>query len=424
MFNFLGYIDPGTGSMLFTVIIGVATAAIFAARGLFIKFKYKLHRRNAKADKDKIPFVIFTDSKRYWNVFEPICDEFEKRGVHCEYWTMSPDDPALEAKYEYVKGRFIGEGNAAFSKLNLMKATVCLATTPSLDVLQWKRSKDVDYYVYIFHDHSDGLGYKWFALDYYDAILANGSVPEPVVRKLEAMRNHPPKEIRIVGCTYMDRLLKKKEALGTCEEGEKTVLLAPSWGASSLLNKYGEKIIQSLVDTGYKIIIRPHPQSKTSEAELLERLEAKFPPCEGLEWNYDNDNFEVLSKASILISDYSSVMVDYAFIFDRPFIYTEVEFDKRPYDAVWVEDTPWHFAVLEKIGKSLREEDIPNMKNVIDSVLESDVYAAGRRESMEEEWMYRGEAAVRAVDFLLEKYNELTEDPETGEAGTEAEPEK
>ncbi len=27
---------------------------------------------------DKIPFVIFSDSKRYWNIFKPVCDEFEK----------------------------------------------------------------------------------------------------------------------------------------------------------------------------------------------------------------------------------------------------------------------------------------------------------------------------------------------------------
>ena len=34
------YIDPGTGSMLFTILIGIVTAGIFAVRGLFVKLGF------------------------------------------------------------------------------------------------------------------------------------------------------------------------------------------------------------------------------------------------------------------------------------------------------------------------------------------------------------------------------------------------
>mgnify|MGYP006321795831 CR=1 FL=1 len=34
------YIDPGTGSMLFSLAIGIATAGVFALRSLVIKFKF------------------------------------------------------------------------------------------------------------------------------------------------------------------------------------------------------------------------------------------------------------------------------------------------------------------------------------------------------------------------------------------------
>ena len=36
-----------------------------------------------------------------------------------------------------------------------MSASICLATTPGLGVYQWKRSKDVKYYVHICHMASD-----------------------------------------------------------------------------------------------------------------------------------------------------------------------------------------------------------------------------------------------------------------------------
>ena len=44
------YIDPGTGSMLFTVIIGVVAALLFAVKGLFIKLKYFFSGGKAKAE--------------------------------------------------------------------------------------------------------------------------------------------------------------------------------------------------------------------------------------------------------------------------------------------------------------------------------------------------------------------------------------
>ena len=34
------YIDPGTGSMLFTILIGVISAGIYGIRGFIMKLKY------------------------------------------------------------------------------------------------------------------------------------------------------------------------------------------------------------------------------------------------------------------------------------------------------------------------------------------------------------------------------------------------
>ena len=76
----------------------------------------------------ELPYVIFSDDKRYWNVFKPLCDEFEKRKIPVRYWSASEDDPAFGEHYEYVKTEFIGEGNKAFSKLNMLKADILIAS--------------------------------------------------------------------------------------------------------------------------------------------------------------------------------------------------------------------------------------------------------------------------------------------------------
>ncbi|MBQ8007660.1 MAG: CDP-glycerol glycerophosphotransferase family protein [Lachnospiraceae bacterium] len=401
------YIDPGTGSMLFTIIIGAVSAGFFVLQKFKLKLKFLLSGGKAvTADEDKIPYVIFSDSKRYWNVFKPVCDEFENRKIDVQYWTMSEDDPAFSEKYNHVKTLFIGEGNKAFSKLNIMNAGVVLATTPGLDVLQWKRSPNVGKYVHILHQPGDTTFYRMFGLDHYDAVLISGEYEERQLREIEKLRGIPRRDTCLTGITYLDTMKARYEALkkdtkdSGKSSGTKTVLLAPTWGETAILSRFGERIISALVNTGYNIIIRPHPQSFESEKDLMNSLMSKFPESDKMHWNRDNDNFEVLSRSDIMITDFSGVMFDYALIFDRPFIYADIEFDKSPYDAAWLEEDMWTLKILPHIGIPLKEEDFDNIREVIDRTVNDESLEKGRERARKETWANPGEAASRTVDYL------------------------
>ena len=410
------YIDPGTGSMLFSVLIGLAAAGIYALRGWLIKLKFFVSGGKAKeTDNSGHPYVIFAESKRYWNVFGPICDEMEARQIKAEYWTTSKDDPAFQQNYQYVHPEFIGEGNRAFAKLNLMKADIVLSTTPGLDVLQWKRSKDVKFYVHILHAVGSAAGYRMFGIDYYDAMLLSGQYQADEVRKLENLRNLPKKEIFFVGQPYLDGLWKRKQEMDAAGSADQksakntTVLLAPSWGASSIFNKYGEKLVKALTETGYELIIRPHPQSYTADKEVLQRIMEHYPESDHIHWNRDNDNFDVLNRSDIMITDFSGVIYDFTLIFDKPIIYADTAFDHAPYDSAWIKEELWKFTILPKLGRQLKESDLKNIKEIVDDVLSNDVYIQGRKKAREEAWFYPGQAAKRTVDYLEKKHKQLME---------------
>lgn len=406
--NFL-YIDPGTGSMLFSLFIGIATAGVFGLRALFLKLKFILS--GGKLSKEEsaniIPFVIFSDHKRYWNIFKPICDEFEKRNIPLTYYSASPDDPAFSENYKTVKTEFIGEGNKAFAKLNMLHADIVLSTTPGLDVYQWKRSKAVKCYVHIPHYVGDLSDYRMFGLDYYDAVLISGKNQEALVRKIESLRPAiKQKEIFSVGSLVLDNLKAKLDSRGKIEQNEiKTVLVAPSWGKSGILNRYGEKILNALQKTGYKIIVRPHPQSVSSEKNILDPLMEKFS---SIEWNFDNDNFAVLNKVDVLISDFSGVIFDYSLVFGKPVIYADTKFDTAPYDADWLDEKIWSLRAVEKLGIQLKEEDFSKIKDIIDEAISSEKLKAARNEVISECWDKQGSSAVNTVDWLLTKQKEIT----------------
>ncbi|MBR6273467.1 MAG: CDP-glycerol glycerophosphotransferase family protein, partial [Lachnospiraceae bacterium] len=257
------------------------------------------------------------------------------------------------------------------------------------------------------HMANDITTYRMFGLDHYDAILLSGEYQKDQIRKLEALRKLPEKEIELVGIPYMDVMKERVEKAGKPAEHTRTVLLAPSWGASGILSKFGERAIDALIATGYKIIIRPHPQSFKSEKEMLDRLMSKYPDGEKVSWNRDTDNFEVLRNSDILISDFSGVIFDFTLIFDKPVIYADTSFDKSPYDAWWLDEELWTFEILPEMGLQLTEDGLSNIKELIDKCIEDPTFKAGRDKARRETWVHEGEGAVRTVDYLLAKYDSL-----------------
>ena len=409
------YIDPGTGSMLFSVFIGATATLLFLARAIFLKvqliFAGKKAREALKAGRKK--YVIYNEGKQYWNVFKPVLDEFEKRQIEVTYFTSYEQDPVFESDYKYVKKEFIGTGNKAFARLNLLAADIVLMSTPGLDVYQMKRSKNVKHYAHIRHGTGDATMYRLFGIDYFDSVLLTGDYQINDLRYLENARGTKTKELVTVGCTYLDELKKKMDSIPPETNHNFTVLLSPSWGPSAILSRYGEKLLTPLIETGWNIIVRPHPQSKKSENEMLEKLQNKYKDAKNLEWNYDRDNIFAMKKADIMISDFSSIIYDYTFLCDKPVMYVNADLDLRMYDAseVYNEDGSskkiWQFETIEKIGIELKEEQFTNIKEIIQNAGDSTELAETRKKAKAEAWMYIGEAGKNTVDFMIKKEGEL-----------------
>jgi CDP-glycerol glycerophosphotransferase (TagB/SpsB family) len=223
----------------------------------------------------------------------------------------------------------------------------------------------------------------------------------------QAQHGHKDVCTNIIKADNPTDTLSSVNAANTTAGAQRTIILAPTWGTSSILNRFGKGFIKSLVDTGYNIIIRPHPQTAISDPGLLDELKKAFPENDRLSWNSDNDNFDVLNRGDVLISDFSGVIFDYALIFDKPIIYTDTKLDLSPYDAAWIDEPIWRKKVLPELGIELREEDFSNMKSIIDELIANEKYQAGRDRVRNEAWKYKGEAAVRTVDYLVDKHREL-----------------
>ncbi|MCI6545727.1 MAG: CDP-glycerol glycerophosphotransferase family protein [Spirochaetia bacterium] len=404
MNNFLLYIDPGTGSMLFSILIGAAATLFFVAKAAWIKLKILLSGKkdgSGVVDASYKTYVIYNEGNQYWNVFKPVADEFEKRKIPLMYYTSSKTDPIFDQKYEFVTSEYIGEGNTAFAKLNMLSAGFVLMTTPGLQVYQLKRSKSVKHYSHVLHMPNDATTYRLFGLDYFDSVLLTGDYQKDDIRTLEKNRGINSKDLVTVGCSYLDVLSEKINSIPAEENHVFTVLVSPSWGEVGVLKRFGERLLDPLAATGWKIIVRPHPQSKKSEADMLKRLEERYKDYANVEWDYNRDNIYSMKKADIMISDFSGIVFDYTFLCNKPVMYVNTDMDLRPYDAYDLNKQLWQFSVLEKMGIKLEEKDFANIKEVIQNASDSPELAEQRKIAKETAWMNIGKAGEKIADYMI-----------------------
>lgn len=398
------YLDPGTGSMLLSVLIGVLSAAYFFIRKIPDVVRTVLFKATHKSRLlDHKHIVIYGESANYWGTFRPLLEEFGRRGELVEYLTSSEDDPCFTAGLPpCITCRYIGKGNAAYTTLNFLEADVLVLTTPGVGVLQIRRSKGVKKYVHVLHAIGDMHSYKLFSFDYYDAVICNGDYQVKSLRALESLRGTTPKELPIAGCPYLDGLVAKRDALGPISPDANCVVVAPTWGRLGMLTRYGAAVPKALAEAGFDVILRPHPQSFISDAELMERLQKELATYKNITWDKNPDGFDSLSRASVLISDYSGVIFDFAFVFFRPVItfYTD---DHNP-DSFEAYDLPhprWNSQVLADLGITSPEPDLERLPTLVRELAGDTTWAGRIRQICDENIVNFGCAAKPVVDAIL-----------------------
>ena len=396
------YIDPGTGSLLFSALFGIIGTLFFLSKALLIKLKTFsfADKINKKENISKAKIIIYGEDKRYYNVFKPIIEELINLEIPTIYYSSSYDDKIFEIKSDFLKSEFIGTGNKAYAKLNFIEADICLMTTPNLDVFQLKRSKGVKKYVHITHSSAETSTYCLYSLDFFDAVFLNGEHQIRDIRELEKKRNTAIKDLYVVGNPYLDELSKMKETITKENNSKKTILIAPSWGMNCLFRRFGEKLLDNIVNSDYNIIIRPHPQSLISDKDIIDKFQNRYKYKNNVEWDFNRVNIYSLSKADIMISDFSGVIFDYAFLFEKPVIIPSFTFDKRGTDAIEIDEEVWTFETIPKISFKLDENNFSNISQIIEDSINNETLKNNILKAKEEAYMYEGQASKRAAQFL------------------------
>ena len=317
------YIDPMSGVAIVNLIIAFVIALWGQIKNFFLFVIGKKHIEDTSYKERFSEFSILSEGNQYFSTFFPIIREFEKQKINLDYYTLDIDDKILSYKSEFVRPKFLGFSFWGFHKASKIKTKYLLCTTPNIGNKYYpiRKSKNIKNLIHVFHSISDISIYKKGSLDFYDKVFLGSKFQLKSIREVEKLRNLKTKKCIEVGFPYLDYLMDCNNKANSKKNEAKNILIASSWGKKGLLNSFDNYWIEQLISNSDRnFIIRPHPQSLKSEVDTIFKIQELSKKYNNLEIDFNESPIESMQKASILVSDTSSIRYDYAFIFLNPVI--------------------------------------------------------------------------------------------------------
>ncbi|GAA4322437.1 hypothetical protein [Flaviaesturariibacter amylovorans] len=393
------YIDPGSGALLISALAGLGFTLLYFLKGLFYKVSYLFLKKEKVHVKDlSNEIVFFSEGKNYWKVFQPVVEELVGRKQKVVYLTADKQDAGLALSSEYYSAHYLGDIRQSIYFLNRLKARLCIMTTPQLDVIALRRSRNVKHYSHLIHSPTDIHAYKKFAFDYFDSVLCSSTAQISNLRFLEQERNTKPKQLFETGCTYYDVF-----KAGDVVAGE-SILLAPTWGDRTFFKSCGKQMLRYLLEAGHKVILRPHPQSWISDKPLMNEILAEFEAHPNLTIDRSVSSEKAISSSNVLICDITSGMVyDMAFMHRKPVVAVEFDWADGGYEASDLARATSARDLLQDIGGIVHATNIEAVSETVNLAAKKTV----TQEIIDKHIFNFRKSGKIAADQVMSIYNQL-----------------
>jgi len=339
--------------------------------------------------------VFYAESGQDWHQFQDLIEELNcKWALKTCYVTSDPGDPGLARQHADFMSLYIPAGLFLTIFFQVKQADVVVLTMMDLDNMQLKRSLYPVHYVYLFHsmgsthmvDHADSF-------DHYETLFCSGPHQVEEIRRREAQQNLPPKHLFDYGHPRLERVIREARASPaprlSPDDGPPVVLVAPTWGETSIFNVCGEKLISVLLQAGFHVIMRPHYHSNRLTPGIINGLHKQF--CSNPRFEYVDRMAETdsLMRSDILISDWSAMAMEYAFGLEKPVLFIDVP--RRVRNPNWRElgIEPIEAALRPQLGSVLSPDLLEQAPAAIAGLLDNAGAFAARMSVLREKWVFR-----------------------------------
>ena len=305
--------------------------------------------------------VFYSEQSGFYKYFGNIIEELlATTDIVIHYVTSDPEDQVFAKQSERLQVYYIGEIKLITLMMKL-DADIVVMTMPDLETYHIKRSyvrKDIEY-IYIPHGmDSLNLTMRTGSMDHFDTVFCVGPHQKEEIEKTEEVYNLPKKVLLQWGYSLLDDMRMEYDAKEKKENEQKTILIAPSWQDGNIVESCLDEVLNELKITGYKVIVRPHPQHVRHMPEKMESLKQAFAGDANIEIQTDFSSNDTVFNADLMITDWSGIAYEYAYTTRKPvlFINTPMKVMNPEYEKIGVE--PLNIFMRDSIGCSLNLDEI------------------------------------------------------------------
>ncbi len=330
-----------------------------------IKF-YKIQPENRK-------IVFYTENDVFYPFFSGLIDcLINKFDQKIYYVTSSISDPILSQKNTKIKSFFIGNESIRTIFFKLFNSSIMILTMPDLNTFHIKRSPYKVNYIFIAHNiFSLHMVFRKKAFNHYDTFFCVGPHHNKEIEETEKIYKLKKITTFNFGYNKIDQLLNNNKFTKTNYNAEKILVIAPSWGKNCIIEKIGEKLLSLLINSDWKIIIRPHPDTLRLFKKKYMQLKNKFINHPNCIFEENISNMKSFYESSIMISDWSGAAFEFAFGLEKPVIFIDMPKKINNSDFNLYINEPIEISLRKKIGELITINKLEDIVNILNKVFKN-----------------------------------------------------
>lgn len=351
--------------------------------------------------KKKKKYIFYSESLFYKNYYIDLLSKISEKDNSTAILT-SDFKEYEDLKNDKFNVYYIGKGFFRILIFNIISCEYFIMTMTDIGN-NFQKSNFCKNYVYFFHCmHSTHKMYTEKAFDNYDIILSIGKFQTSEIRKNEIINNLSKKEIHETGYFYLDflenncnkNLIKKKH-----------VLFAPSWNydENNLFNNYGHLVIENLINNNFIVIFRPHPEiMKRNKKRFNETIEI-FKNSDQFILDTNPSNINSMEKASLLITDNSSIAIEYSFVFCRPVIFIDYKDKIHNKNFHKIQKLTFENEFRNLVGISITNNEINNLSTICSEAISMSKSNSTKIQNLKKEYLSNVSNSANVASKILLK---------------------
>ena len=433
------YIDPVTGSAFLTLLAGAIAAGAMTLKFYWFKIKTKFSSDLSKENQTEIidksnlesgfvsewaelkkinqlsqderSIMFYAENKASMNHFRSLIRELtEKMNLQVCYVTSVKNDPIFSSKNQRILPFYIGSGTSRTKFFSTLKAKILVMDMPDLGRFHIKRSNEYPvHYIYLFHSMYSVHSYlRKGAIDNYDTIFCVGPHQVKEIRETEKVYGLKAKKLINYGYGRLDTLLQKKiNSQVTNANSKDLIIIAPSYGDDNLLERCGVKLIDILLKSNFRVMLRPHLRTLRDSTKLIDSIKENFGKNPNFVLERGIIPFDSLNNSLCIISDWSGISLEYAFTFERPVIFIDVPKKVLNPNSSDIVLEPIEISIRNKIGNIVSPNNLEEILVLIRGLDKNTQNISKQIKEIRAETVYNiGESAKIGAEYIRQLYNE------------------